>query len=282
MKSLINFINESLRISQDDVNNMQMYGTLEKDIPTIISQFNIADDPIIDNSRDNCYRLNPFIACLNGVDNMKLNDASWENSISVRFKGQKSLILIYFENNCALISFIGLLKRDLKQLNDILLEEFYYEQFTNHDLLQNVGFYGSDTLKDGYVSENIEYEALVEFLEKFFEKYISLFVKKINTELKPGEVIPGYKFEDIENRYKGVFSNIETLRTGNIRLSGLNGGNADGDTFTIYCNVDFNEGVLIRRWGADSDRASKLMQEVNPDDLFNRFDEYLRKRGYNI
>lgn len=103
----------------------------------------------------------------------------------------------------------------------------------------------------------------------------------IDRTLKPGEVLPGYTFEDIKNRYDNIFDEVRLMRTGNVNLGHLyQSGYYGDDKFVIYCNIDFNNGVLIRR--TRYGQTSQFIHKPDADTAFDAFDAILRKRGYNI
>jgi hypothetical protein len=100
--------------------------------------------------------------------------------------------------------------------------------------------------------------------------------------------------EYLKDRYGHMFDDIRVLKTNNVSLGMLNdkynkGGDGmyDDSAFTLYLNTDFNKGYLIRRiqgigqWSKGT--PAKFIQNIDKiEDVCNKFDQLLAKRGYNV
>ena len=100
--------------------------------------------------------------------------------------------------------------------------------------------------------------------------------------------------EYLKDRYGHMFDDIRVLKTNNVSLGMLNdkynkGGSGlyDDSAFTLYLNTDFNNGYLMRRiqgisqWSQGT--PAKFIQNMDKlDDVCNKFDQLLAKRGYNV
>ena len=100
--------------------------------------------------------------------------------------------------------------------------------------------------------------------------------------------------EYLKDRYGHMFDNIRVLKSNNVSLGMLNdkynkGGSGmyDDSAFTLYLNTDFNKGYLMRRIQGISQYSpgtpAKFIQGLDKiEDVCNKFDQLLAKRGYNV
>lgn len=100
--------------------------------------------------------------------------------------------------------------------------------------------------------------------------------------------------EYLKDRYGHMFDDIRALKSNNVSLGMLNakynkGGDGlyDNSAFTLYLNTDFNKGYLMRRiqgisqWSPGT--PAKFIQNMDKiEDVCNKFDQLLAKRGYNV
>ena len=97
-------------------------------------------------------------------------------------------------------------------------------------------------------------------------------------------------YEYLQNRYGHIFDNIRILRSNNVALGLINTnvaghGMYDDSEFTLYLNTDKNTGYLMRRTikGTFSSTPAQFIKNMNTlDDLCDKFDQLLTKRGYNV
>lgn len=88
-----------------------------------------------------------------------------------------------------------------------------------------------------------------------------------------------------KKRYDKIFDGIRLTRSGNIELGKLiqtsnQPKNYNGDKFTIYTNIEHNNGVLIRR--QYSTGVGKMITKPTIEEALDKLDEMLRKKGYTI
>ena len=97
-------------------------------------------------------------------------------------------------------------------------------------------------------------------------------------------------YEYLQNRYGHIFDNIRILRSNNVALGLINTNAAghgiyDDSEFTLYLNTDKNNGYLMRRTikGMFGSTPAQFIKNMNTlDDLCDKFDQLLTKRGYNV
>lgn len=97
----------------------------------------------------------------------------------------------------------------------------------------------------------------------------------------------------LKERYGDIFPELKILRSNNIGLGKIDNkiagiGMYDDSTFTLYLNTDFNDGYLMRRsWGGMyANNTAKFIGDKpkfnSLEDLLDKFDSLLMKRGYNL
>lgn len=109
---------------------------------------------------------------------------------------------------------------------------------------------------------------------------------KMDPTKNPCEIRPGWTMKKIEDRYKNVFDNIHLIkRSGNVALGYLKDTAHDRSSYkkSYFTLLIYDDEIRIRRAvDGSSGSGNNFIITDSIDKAFDKLDQMLRKKGYNV